>query len=235
VSMEESLVQPTTVSEKLKLLLVENQPISADAYAHILAKASRNKKLPPINIRKAASLKSAYDILVGDNWNFDIVILKIDMVAFPEQNVYSGEELGILIRRHRPETKIIVFSAIQDRHRIGGILVALRATGYLLKSEATATVLVEAVQCILQEKPFYSPTVQQVIKDQYLSGIILNEEEKKFLYLLSLGMRNKDIVHQLPWSLSKIEKQKRVLKEKLNATNSTGMSLAHRARELRII
>jgi len=107
--------------------------------------------------------------------------------------------------------------------------------GYLLKSEATGTVLVEAVQCILQEKPFYSPTVQQVIKDQYLSGITLSEEQKKFLYLLSKGERIKDIVHKLPWSLSKIEKQKRVLKEKLNATNSKGMALAHRARELRII
>jgi len=51
------------------------------------------------------------------------------------------------------------------------------------------------------------------------------------LYLLSKGLPSKKIPNYLPWSLSKVEKRKRLLREKLSVENKSVLALVQSAKE----
>jgi len=63
----------------------------------------------------------------------------------------------------------------------------------------------------------------------------LDREEREFLYLLSISVPTHGIPDYLPWSLSKVEKKRRKLREQMDVEERNIMALIHRTLELRII
>ena len=156
-------------------------------------------------------------------------------MAFPGNKLYSGEDLGKLIRKLYPETKLMVITSLMDKHRLNAIFTSLNPEGFLTKTEVTQETLILALQELLNDNPYYSPYLLKIIRNQHFSGLQLSAEQKEFLYLLSIGVSSKEIPNYLPWSASKVEKQKRTLRDKLGAKSSGVFALVHRAKKLGII
>ena len=74
--------------------------------------------------------------------------------------------------------------------------------------------LVTACTKAMNGEPYYSPSILKIIKNQLITDNGFTPPERKFLYLLSTGVHSKEIPRHLTWSVSKVEKQKRILKEK---------------------
>jgi len=227
---------PKFIGEKrLNILIVEDHPLTAKGYELLLQKAVEHEELSQITVKRATSLQEAYALLDSKADLPHLVLLDIRMKAFEEKNWFSGEDFGLHLRQVHPNIKIVVMTSLVDAHRLQGILTNLNPEGFLLKTEIDDMVLVNSVKSVLKNIPYFSPSILRLIKNQFLSGIRLNKEEKEFLYLLSKGVPSKDIPQHLPWSLSKVEKQKRLLREKLGAKYSNVLSLANKAKELGII
>lgn len=228
----------TDVQQPSRILIVEDHKITSRGYEIILKNAAENNALPQLTIKKSDSLESAYRDLFLDGEHhefFDIVFLDIRMAPYPERELFSGEDLGKLIRVRAEQMKLVVITSIINAHRLKSILESLKPQGFLIKTEITEKMLVEAVQQVLQQNSFFSPEILNVIRNNYFSDITLDNEQKQFLYLLSVGVASKNICEHLPWSPSKVEKQKRLLREKLEVSEKSVFALVHKAKKLGII
>lgn len=217
------------------ILIIEDHKLTCQGYELIVEQAGINGKIPPFKIQQAHSLKKAYQHLVAEATSFDMIFLDICMKPFPEENLFSGEDLGRLLIEKHPKTKILVMTSLTDKLRLEGILNMLKPHGFLIKCEVDELHLVKAIQNILMDQSYYSPSIEKILQDESNEDALLDEEEKKFLYLLSKGVRNKEIRNYLPWSLSKVEKRKRALHKKLGMEKENTMALVDKAKELGII
>ncbi|MEP4946678.1 MAG: hypothetical protein ABJU26_03965, partial [Flavobacteriaceae bacterium] len=68
-----------------------------------------------------------------------------------------------------------------------------------------------------------------------ISNTILTFEDKKFLHLLSIGIPSHKIPNHLPWSVAKINKKKRQIREILSVEEKNTLALVHRAKKLGIV
>ncbi|WP_430908415.1 hypothetical protein [Maribacter sp. 2-571] len=59
----------------------------------------------------------------------------------------------------------------------------------------------------------------------------MDQEDRELLYLLSTGVSSKDIPNHLHWSASKVEKRKRLLREKFGVEDKNVLSLLNSARK----
>ncbi|MEO0571332.1 MAG: response regulator [Bacteroidota bacterium] len=229
---------PPDIPNSIKILIVDDHPLTCKGYSMLLGLANKEGLLPKINIVLAHSCQQAYEILypLKKKRAFpSLIILDIRLPAFPQKNIFNGEDLGKLIRRLNKKIKILVITSLRDPYRLQSILKSLNPEGLLLKSEVYDKTLILAFQRILKGAPYYSPTVMRIIKNQLIGGNEITLHERRFLYLLSTGVQSKEIPKHLPWSVSKVEKQKRILKEKLGVEEKSAWGLIHKAKELGVI
>ena len=226
-----TLVQPKTK----QVLIVEDHALSSTGYKLILEDPVKLDDEPTYEVKTAHTLKEAHDCLMEVDGIFDIVLLDIRMKAYPELKLFSGEDLGKLIVERFGDTKIIVLTSILDKNRLNGILKSLNPAGFLIKTDVDPKSLKDAFRQVSNGMRYYSNSIMDLIEGNYLSGIELDDGEREFLYLLSIGVPTTGIPDHLPWSLSKVEKKKRKLREQLDVEGKNIMALIHRARELGII
>ncbi|WP_421803550.1 response regulator [Flagellimonas sp.] len=217
------------------ILIVEDHQLSCQGYELIVEQAGCKGAIPKVTVQQAHSLKKAYQLLFKEAVHFDIVFLDICMPAYPEKNLYSGEDLGRLIVEKQLKTRILVMTSLTDKLRLEEILQTVKPHGFLVKGEVDEYHLIGAIQHILKNQTYYSPTIGKILRGESNAEVYLSTDEKKLLYLLSKGIRNKEIGEHLCWSLSKVEKRKRVLHKKLGIEKGNTMALVNRAKELGII
>ncbi len=204
-------------------------------YSLILEQASLKAKIPQLKVQQAHSIKKAFNLLFVQNIGFDMVIMDISMPSYFEKDLFSGEDLGRLLIEQNPQAKMLVITSLADKLRLDGILNTLKPHGFLIKSEVDENHLVRAIQHILMNQSYYSPTIAKLGQEESNEGAFLDEDEKKFLHLMSKGIRNKEMSQYLPWSLSKVEKRKRVLHKKLGIEKGNTIALVNKAKNLGII
>jgi DNA-binding NarL/FixJ family response regulator len=124
-----------------------------------------------------------------------IVVLDITM---PELN---GLEATRQILDSVPETRVLVLSVHESEQVVREVLAA-GAQGYLLKSDAGRE-LVAAVQAVLQNKPYFTSRVAQMVLQGFLSSNTpdnlgtdssrLSPREREIVQLLAEGNTTKEV------------------------------------------
>lgn len=218
----------------INLLIIDDHPLTCHGYNIILKNACDKKLLPKIHIEEAHSIAQAYEKLKGKKTptiKYDLLLLDILMPASEKNKMYSGEDLGLFIQKLNPDIKIMVQTALLDNHRLHNIFKNLNPEAILIKNDLDELTLIEAITNVLNSEPYYSKTFAKLIRNQFSKDYILDAEDRKMLYLLSKGMPSKKIPYYLPWSLSKVEKRKRLLREKLGVENKSVLALVQSAKD----
>jgi DNA-binding NarL/FixJ family response regulator len=84
--------------------------------------------------------------------------------------------------------------------------------GYMVKSEIDKESLQTMVRTVMQNPPYYTQKALSAIRKKMANTIDLDENDKRILYLLSIGTRTKDMVDHISLSLPTIENRKRQIK-----------------------
>ena len=136
----------------------------------------------------------------------DIAVLDLTM---PELN---GLDVTRHIRASTPKTRILIVTAHESEQLIREVLDA-GAMGYVLKSDA-GRVLVQAIEALLDERPFFTSKVARFVLDGYLrSGedaaspatVALSPRERHIVQLLAEGSNNKEVARTLQLSVKTVE------------------------------
>ena len=136
----------------------------------------------------------------------EIAVLDLTM---PELN---GLDATREIRVSTPKTRILIVTAHESEQLIREVLDA-GAMGYVLKSDA-GQVLVQAVEALLDERPFFTSKIARLVLDGYLrsgedSGApaagALSARERHIVQLLAEGNNNKEVARALQLSVKTVE------------------------------
>ncbi|SHG25342.1 histidine kinase [Flagellimonas flava] len=160
-----------------------------------------------------------------DSFKYDILFLDVQLFPPNEQQPETGEDLGILARKLVPETKIIFMSSFSDNYRINSILQSVDPDGYLIKTDIDPKTLEEAVKTVVLNPPYYSSKALSAIRKKMTNNINLDEKDKKILYHLSIGTKNKDLEKHIRLSPSSIENRKRHMKSLFGTENENDLAL----------
>ena len=145
----------------------------------------------------------------------DIAILDLTM---PELN---GLEATRQIKKILHKTAVLIFTMHENENLIRDVLTA-GALGYVLKSDA-ARHLTNAVESLIQHKPFFSAKVSEAVLDGYLKGgpkesgttEPLSPREREIVQLLAEGKSNKEVADVLGISTKTIETHRATIMRKL--------------------
>jgi len=148
----------------------------------------------------------------------DVAIVDIGM---PELN---GLEATRQILSISPHTEVLILTMHQSEEVIEEVLKA-GARGYVLKSDADQN-LIEAVESLLEHKPFLTSNVTDIVLSEYLTSrtgppvepLVKNitQREREIIQLLAEGKSNKEIAVALNISTRTVEAHRANIMNKLN-------------------
>jgi len=153
---------------------------------------------------------------------------KVDLVLMDiKMPVLNGTEATKLVKKNHPSIKVLILSFyIKELDVIRAMDAG--ADGYLSKNTSKLEI-VEAIECLKNNKPYYSQEVLQTLaKANSLNGgkgiVKLSCREKEVLELLSRGFSSKQIGEQVILAESTIRTHRNNLLEKFEATNSAELT-----------
>lgn len=150
-------------------------------------------------------------------------VLLID-IAMKKMN---GIEATKILKKQKPEVKIIAVSMHSDKQYVKGMLEA-GADGYLLKN-CTYRQLTDAIYSTYEGKKFLSEDITKVVIDGYLNSeqlvsdnySQLSDREKEIFILLAEGHSTREIGDKLFISVKTVGTHKQNILEKLKLKTSS--------------
>jgi DNA-binding NarL/FixJ family response regulator len=154
--------------------------------------------------------------------NPDVAVLDIGMPLL------NGIEATRQIVRRAPNVRVLILSMHSDQAYVTQAVQA-GARGYLLKESAGAE-LIAAITAVAAGKSFFSPSVAQVVFDDYVRSLTergitdrydaLSEREREVLQLVAEGRSSKEIADVLSISPATVETHRTHLLQKLGLRNT---------------
>lgn len=147
----------------------------------------------------------------------DIVIMDI---AMPLMN---GIEAAKRIRKHLPNTKILILSMYSHEYYIHELL-ETGISGYLLK-DSSGRDIIKAIHAAMNDETFLSPSISKMVVDSYLSPRKVSSREERFkkltnrerevFQLIAEGHSTRQISNMLYVSISTVKSHRSKIMEKL--------------------
>src|SRR5690554_530662 len=222
MSLKKSYMKKT-----LNLLLIDDHPVISDSYKNILEALRTENRIAPYHTDEATCCESAFKLI--EEKTYDLVFLDISLPASKDGLFQSGEDLGRLLLKKLPETKILVLTSHDDPLLLNNILHLISPKGFMYKGDVTTKTLSEAIIKILNGDTYYSTLILNLLHKNLSSKIILDFKDKQILYELSKGVRTINLKDKIHLSQAGIEKRKRILKETFNTKNLDDSALIEAA------
>ena len=192
----------------IKVLLADDHTIVREGLRALLSKADDVEIVGEADDgRKAVEL--------AESLKPDVVVMDL---AMPNLN---GVDAAERIRRALPKTKVVVLSMhATDAHVRPAIKAG--AVGYLLKGSGLDDLLT-AIRTVHGGKTFYSPDVEELLKEDKAPSERLTTREREVLQLVGEGRSSPEIAKQLHVSVKTVEGHRSRLMTKLGAKNVAGL------------
>lgn len=212
--------------ENIKLLIIEDHKIIAQAYENILNSIS--------NIEFSISFahncdEAAYQIQRLRN---HVVLLDLQLPISKNEKLLSGEDLALLIKEKSPDAKILILTSITDQSRVLSIIEEINPEGFMIKSDIESNDLKDAIIKVLGGEKYYSKTISSLSKVMVVNGLTIDDFDRQILYHLSMGEKTKDLTKFIPLSTRAIEVRKTKLKTLLDTADNDNFNLVKSAKKL---
>jgi len=206
------------MSNLLNVLIIEDHPLIINAYENALKQVKKNNKGLELDIDTAINSDEAITKIERalKTKKIDLVFLDIKLPASQDGSIVSGEDLGIKIREELPDTKIIIATTYNDNYRVNTIFKSVNPDGFLIKNDLNPKELVSAIEHIIDNNPYYSKSVIQLMRKQTSNNLFLDSVDRKLLYELSNGAKMSELPKKLSLSIAALERRKRTLKDLFN-------------------
>jgi len=201
-------------TQELKILMVDDHPMIIEGYMHTLMAPKKENQSLTIDIASdCASALKAMKKAKSIGVPYNIYFFDISIPESSDGLYKSGEDLAKRVRMVEEDAKIVILTMFDEVYRIHDIIKTINPEGFLIKSDLTSSELASAFQAIQNNPPFYSGTINKILRKSLQNPITLDLINHKMLHLLSLGVKTKDLVKHLDLTLSAIEKRKKNIKE----------------------
>lgn len=204
------------MQQDLNILIVDDHPMTVNGYINVLSE--ENFEDYKLIFTKALDCKQAYELITEtrpDKKTYNIAYLDLSLPPYPEKNIVSGFDLGLLIRKTIPECIIIILTMHSEASLIDRIIKEIDPQGILCKSDIDIDEFLNAFKIIFSGDRYLSNKIVKSLKDKVFDNYNLDSYDKQILMRLSEGILTKNIPNYVPLSLSAIEKRKAQMKNML--------------------
>lgn len=220
-----------SMERTIRILMTDDHPIIIEGYQNtLLATKKENQKLL-IDIANNCDESARFmERAVDDEKPYDVLFMDISLPPSVDGRFNSGEDLAKYARKIMPETKIVMLTMFNENYRVHNLIKNIDPEGFLIKSDLTSSELASAFQAVLNNPPFYSGTVNSIVRKSITNDIDIDDVDRKILYLLSQGIRTKSLKDHIDMSMSAIEKRKKHLKLLFDVQDGNDETLLSEAR-----
>ncbi|GGZ85886.1 response regulator [Algibacter mikhailovii] len=220
------------MTEKIKILMIDDHPMIIEGYQNTLLFTKKDNQELIIDIaNNCDEAVRSMDKSVELDLPYDILFVDISLPPSSDGSMTSGEDLAEYARKILPNAKVIILTMFNESFRIHNIIKTIDPEGFLIKSDLTSSELASAFQAVLNNPPFYSGTVNSFIRKSITNDIVIDDKNRKILYLLSQGVKTKNLAPHLDISLSAVEKRKKQLREIFEVNDGQDETLLREARK----
>jgi DNA-binding NarL/FixJ family response regulator len=220
------------MSEKIKILMIDDHPMIIEGYQNTLLFTKKDNQELEIDIANNCDEAVRYmDKSIQKERPYNVLFVDISLPPSSDGSMSSGEDLAEYARKVLPKAKIIILTMFNESFRIHNIIKTIDPEGFMIKSDLTSSELASAFQAVLNNPPFYSGTVNSHIRKTITSDIVIDDKNRKILYLLSQGVKTKNLAAHLDISLSAIEKRKKQLRDIFEVYDGQDETLLNEARK----
>jgi DNA-binding NarL/FixJ family response regulator len=215
------------------VLIIDDHPIIIEAFENTLNYIEEQSETHSFKIDSAQDCEMAYSKIqhYAVTQNLDLVILDISIPADQKLKLQSGEDLGILIRRLLPKTKILVCTSFADVFKLNQILNAFLPLGFVNKQDMTFLDYVTAIEKVLAGKKYYSQTIFNIIMQKSTSNLQLDDYDLLLLREIANGSKMRDLIGLIHLSKSTMDKRIRIMKQKFNIESNSDRDLIMAAKK----
>lgn len=200
----------------LNILIVDDHPMTVNGYINVLSEEEFEGH--NLVFTKALNCKEAYDLIMeaaGNGTPFDVAYLDLSLPAYPDKNIFSGMDLGVLLRNTIPECIIIILTMHSESTLVDRLIKEINPQGILCKSDIDIDEFLNAFKIIFSGDTYLSNKIVKSLKEKVFDNYNLDSYDKQILMRLSEGILTKNIPNYVPLSLSAIEKRKARMKNML--------------------
>jgi len=217
---------------EVKVLIIDDHPPIIEGYKAIL---SYNRYDYDVNTVSAFSCKMAYEVISTTTISFDLVMLDITLPPYPEKKLHSGEDLVPLIRKHMPNSKIIILTSHSESLLLLKILRECNPNGLLVKSDFQAAEFLIAFDTIVSGENYHSSTIRTLKKEMLETSKVWDNYNRQIILLLAQGIQTKNLPEHLNLSKSAIDKRKSIIKEYFDIEKGTDEDILREAKKQGLI
>ncbi|MFL9845307.1 response regulator [Flavobacterium rhizosphaerae] len=202
--------------QDLNILIVDDHPMTINGYINVLS----DEKFEGYNLvfSKALDCEQAYNLITESNNKgtpFNVAYLDLSLPPYPAQNIYSGLDLGVLLRKAVPDCTIIILTMHSEAPLIDRLIKEINPQGILCKSDIDIDEFLNAFKIIFSGDNYLSSKIVKSLKEKVFENYNLDKYDKQILMRLSEGISTKNIPNYVPLSLTAIEKRKARMKNML--------------------
>ncbi|RED45655.1 response regulator [Seonamhaeicola aphaedonensis] len=220
------------MNPSLKVLIIEDEPLTVDSYLTALKTVSVNIGIL-FDVKIAHNCDDAISEInkAKTKDRIDIALLDIRLPRSKKGNFLCGEDLGIKLKRVFGHIKIIVLTGHGNPYRTSSIMKNLNPDGLLIKSDLTMEVLIDSIKTVVSGSTKYSQTVIQNFRKQSTHDFFVDNIDRKLLFELSKGTKMSELPSVIPLCSTALDRRKRLMKEIFNITDKGDRGLLEFARE----
>ncbi len=217
----------------VKVLIVDDHQLMIQGYKSILL---LNEDEIQFEFTEAYTCQDAYNIITNPDTNFfDIVFLDYTILSFPEKSINNGEDLGKLVRKHIPNTKIVMLTAHYDSIKLNNVFNSIQPEGLLNKTDLKPEDLFESIKKIINGETYFTTSAIKGIKEKLLTHGFFDTIDKKIITLLAEGFQLKTIAIELNVSEDTIKKRKSKIKDLLGVSKGSDEDILRECRALGLL
>ena len=207
----------------MHIFLVDDHPMTVDGFQSILLK---DKMFVNPTFTSALDATTAYQkiqIAVSENRKFDVAILDYSIPPDPENNIFFGSDLVLLLQKIMPNCKTIMVTAHTEKIVVYNIAKKINPNGFLIKNDVTPENLIKAVSIVISNQEYRSPMVLKCITEMLENNMMMDDVNRQILTYMSKGYKIKDLEAVLHISKSAIEKRVSKLKDTFDVKDDNSL------------
>lgn len=198
----------------MNILIADDHLMTIEGYIAWL-----HRELGNFNPYKAITCEEAYNIITS-NRSLDLAIVDYQIPEFPAQQLRTGVDIVLLIKKLHPNCKTIVITAYEEATILYDIHKKARPDALLNKNDITYSTLKD---CFRAENRFFSSKVSKAIETINTNEELLNDKNREILIYLKQGFKINEIANILSFSESTIQKRIAKMREIMDSKDINGL------------
>ena len=216
----------------MHLFIVEDHPAMIEGYKGILIAHFNPDQL---QFTTAYTFEQAVKALEKASKPFDIALLDLAMQPYPEQKIFSGEDMARRINDKFPETKIMFLTSHTEGILLYNLIRTLNPDAVLVKSDFQSDELAQAINTVNEGENYYSKTARNCLKTVAKLYDGLDSYDRRIIFLLTKGIKTKNIPEHLPISLSAVDKRKAKIRLFFDIPKGSDEDIVREAQKLGLV